>query len=685
MPKKKGIVQKTVESAESPSPNRSDILHALGMSLAKKFDLYKRLRSAKEREWIQSLRQHKGLYDPDTLSKLEPNSSKVYPKVTRAKDNLVLSKLHEMLFPASDRNWSIEPTPVPNLPRDILKALFLSLIRPDEQGNRIPPTAEEVNRATQEFTKRACEEMQSQMDDQLIEMKYTVKVGKPVLRSGVVYGTGIAKGPLVNRASHPSYNINGHDVTVSTTDVSVPYFDFIPLWSWYPDLTVTEQEDMEGSFERHIYSRHQLRQLAALSGFNSSYITSYITNHQSGDYTPEPWEPTLWELTSESPTGTRKTEFGDYINMGNSSAGFPNYGGKYVVLEYWGYVDGHDLAACGEEVPEGELDSEIYANIWLLGGVPIKGVISPEPNRGSPYKLFYYEKDETSLYGEGLPLAIRHSQLSISAASRMCLNNASIAAGPMIEINTDLVDIETTDPLKIHPMKVWFRSGMGMESQYPGIRMYNMDSHIQEYLSIINQFMQFGDIEATLPTWMIAEPTKSANETAGAVSMKMGTINISLRDLVRNFDDYTESVVESLYLWNMEYNTRRDIKGDYKVRARGSTSLIMKEVRMNGLNMFATTMAPEDWAYIPRRQFLEERIKANELDIAVRTEEEASAYLQSLQDERLKELQYKDLEAEITKKNAMALNLASKGKKTSREAAAVSVSVLGGNGGMSGQ
>jgi hypothetical protein len=292
------------------------------------------------------------------------------------------------------------------------------------------------------------------------------------------------------------------------------------------------------------------------------------------------------------------------------------------------------------------------------------------PKERDPYKLFYYEKDETSIWGEGLPRSIRHSQLAIGAAARMALNNAAICSGPQFEMNWDLMETDMTDLNDIHPMKIWVRRGMGAESQYPAMRVYNVESHIQDYMLIIDRFMTFGDIEATLPTWMISEPIKSGNETVGATSMKMGTINISLRDLVRNFDDFTEDVVEALYLWNMDFNPKREIKGDFKVKAKGSTSLIMKEVRINALNMFATTMAPEDWAYVPRRQFLEERVKANELDITLRTEEEAQAYIQSLKDIEMAQLAKDAMRADITKKKAMALSLASKAKKTNIEAVA---------------
>ncbi len=662
----KNVVEETINKVEeTATPVNEEVIKALGLRLKKKFDEWKKLRKTKETEWIENMRQHKGIYDPQTLAKLDKNSSKAYPKVTRSKDVIVLSKLHEMLF-SSDRNWGVEPTPVPRVSKAVSQQIAMSLVSKDEQGNPVIPTNEDVKKGILEYSKLACESMQKEIDDQLVEMKYNVKIGKPVLRSGVILGTGIAKGPLVEKAIKREWNLNKKEIDYKDVELDNPFYQFIRLWDWYPDMTVTEIEDMEGSYERHAYSKHQLRKLMKLSGFNAETIKAYMAEHPKGDYKPEQWEQDVRYLSKEEGS-TSRTEDGDYIDMGSGTGG-DFLGVKYEVLEYWGYVDGSDLAACGAKISDDEKEDEVKANIWLLGGIPIKAIVNPLPNKTDIYKVFYYEKDETSIFGEGLPRAIRHSQLAVSASARMVLNNGAICGGPQFEINWDLVDTEVTDPTDIHPMKVWIRHGMGVESQYPALRVYNIESHIPEYINIINQFLQFGDIEATLPTWMISEPMKSGNETAGAVSMKMGTINISLRDIVRNFDDFTERVIEDLYMWNMEFNPKKEIKGDYKVKARGSTSIIMKEVRMNALNLFATTMQPEDWAYVPRRQFLEARVKTNDLDIDIRSEEDAQAYMQSQVDMRAKELAYQQAEADINKANAMALNMTVKSKKTNVEA-----------------
>jgi hypothetical protein len=640
------------------SPENS-VLEAFALRLKAMFQENETLRRPKETEWLQNLRQHKGIYDPETLALIPRNSSKVYPKITRARDNTVLSRLHEMLFPDKDRNWSIEPTPVPKVPAEVIKQIALAMVTQDpETGASILPTKDQLKQAIKEYAENTCMDMGLEMDDQLSEMDYSMRVGKPTLKSGVLFGTGIVKGPLPIKYVTTTYEATTDDVVAKEEEKTAPNFRNVKIWNWYPDMNVTEPDQQEGCFERHVMSKHEVRKLAKRKGFKKSVIKQYLVDHPNGDATKKQYEMDLEKLDE----GTVQK---NVHSSSENAATTKTISRKYEVLEYWGYVDGRELQAAGANIPEDMFDEELPAMIWLLGDKIIKAVRNDLPGPDIPYHVFYLEKDETSIFAEGLPRLTRHSQITICAASRMMLNNAAICSGPQFEINSSLVVNE--DINSIFPMKVWVREGTGVNAQYPAIRVYHIESHINEYIQIIDQFIKFGDIESTLPTWMLSEPTAMSNETASGVSMRMSTLTMTIRDIVRNFDEHQEAIISSLYAWNMKYSDKPEIKGDYKVKARGSSSLVMKEVRMQSLNQFAQTLTPEDWVYIPRRKLLEERIKANDLDIELNTEDKADQIRQSMIDVKAKELAYGDMQAEIDKKKAMALNLVTKAKQTNNE------------------
>jgi hypothetical protein len=121
--------------------------------------------------------------------------------------------------------------------------------------------------------------------------------------------------------------------------------------------------------------------------------------------------------------------------------------------------------------------------------------------------------------------------------------------------------------------------------------------------------------------------------------------------------------MRDLYSWNMEYNPRPEIKGDFTCKARGVSSLVMKEIRMQALNQLTATLQPEDWVYIPRRDYLAEKFKAHDLNIRLRTEEEADKLRQEQEESKMQLLTYEQLQAEISYKKAQTLGQLSKAKE----------------------
>jgi|GEM_PF-539710 len=651
-----------LQEAFSKPERNSDLMTSFGFRLKNQFAVNKAHRRPKELEWLESLRQNKGLYDPSV--RLDPLASKVYPKITRSKINIVLSRLHEMLFPEIDKNWEITPTPEPRISKEVVMQIAKALITVDQQ-TREPkiPTKDDIRLGIKKYAKETCEKMSIVMDDQFTEMDYPEET-KKVLRSGLMYGTGIMKGPMVGKRTKRRWQPaeTGFDYDEMVSSEEVPDLRFTRIWDWYPDMSVTEVDKMEGSFERHIMTKHDLRQLMKRDDFYPEMIEGFLKEHADGNYVPLNWETDLAVIEMEAGTGKAgSTSVPTQTGEGTGSTSNRQLGRKYEVLEFWGYVDGPDLRACGLDIEDVEI--EYAANIWLLGDRPIKAVLYPQAL--DQYKVFYYEKDETSLFGEGLARIMRHSQIAISAAARMVLDNAACVAGPQIEVNWNLMTADT-DLNSFYPRKIWFREGRGIDAQYPALRVYNIDSHVDELLKIVEAFKQFGDEETTLPTWMIGQMVN--NETAQATSGRMATITVSIKDVVKNFDAFTERIIRDMYAWNMDFNPRQDIKGDYLCKARGVSSLVMKEVRMQALAQLTTTMTEAEWDYIPRREFLQEKFKAHDIGITLLTEEEVKklreARQQSMQFKLAQEMQM----AEIAYKKAQTLSQTTKAKKTNIEA-----------------
>jgi hypothetical protein len=165
--------------------------------------------------------------------------------------------------------------------------------------------------------------------------------------------------------------------------------------------------------------------------FYSDMIREHLKIKPHGDYVALNWEVDLQVIEVQAGSGKSGTRVSTATDAADSSrATNRQLGKKYEVIEYWGYVDGEDLAACGLEVDDVAL--EYAANVWMLGTKPIKAELYDGALH--QYKTFYYEKDETSIFGEGLARVMRGSQIAIAAGARMVLDNAAVVAGPQVEV-----------------------------------------------------------------------------------------------------------------------------------------------------------------------------------------------------------------------------------------------------------
>jgi hypothetical protein len=178
----------------------------------------------------------------------------------------------------------------------------------------------------------------------------------------------------------------------------------------------------------------------------------------------------------------------------------------------------------------------------------------------------------------------------------------------------------------MHPWKVWMRNGTNPGA--PAIRAIDLPSHLNELFQLVQLFETNSDEVTAIPRYMTGEnATAGAAGTASGMSMLMGAANIVIKDLITSWDEgITRPFLQALYRWNMQFHHDPSIKGDFDVKARGTASLVAKEVRAQQLNNFAQMVAnPMDAPYVKRDKLLMQRAEANELSDVIKTEEEMQA------------------------------------------------------------
>ncbi|MDO9084213.1 MAG: hypothetical protein Q7U56_13130, partial [Humidesulfovibrio sp.] len=299
--------------------------------------------------------------------------------------------------------------------------------------------------------------------------------------------------------------------------------------------------------------------------------------------------------------------------------------GRYRLLERWGYLSGKELADAGVEVAD---ETGAYAaNVWLLGERVVKAVLAPIEGIDIPYCFFMFGRDETGFFPEGVASVMRHPQSAFNTAVRMILDNAAACAGPQVAVNMSALH-EGTDPDDHYPFKTWkFKN---VEDMKTALNFFTVPSNVQDLLMVAKLMADWSD-ELTTPRFMGGDnAVGGAAETASGLSMLMGAANIVIKGLVAQFDiSVTRPHITWSYYWNMRFNPREDIKGDFVIKAIGSSALIARELQAEQmLKAIQMTDSPRFHRYVKDRELLVEGLKLMDLNIPVRTEEEAQQYEQ---------------------------------------------------------
>lgn len=608
------------KEAYSQDDQQAAIL-SLGPRLLMEFAEAEKARRMTEERWLRDLRQYRGQYDPEVLALIGPKRSRTFVRKTRVKIKTADSRVEDLLFPSgSEKNWEIGPTPVPSVPKDVRDQVIAQLTQmmqaqqgqaqqgqpPQQPQQPQVPDKETIDKALMEICKASAKKMAIAIDDQLTEVSYK-KICKQAIHSGNLYGTGIIKGPLVEKRVRSTFVHENGKWIEKTEAYAVPFIDHVPVWRFYPDMGSDELSKCRYVYERHHMTHADLAELADRKTFDKTKIVDYLKSHPKG-------EVTLKYIDNELKIIGERVS-----NQGSAD-------GKYEVLERWGWMTGQDLKDAGLEVEEDRLYESFFGNVWLLpNGVVIKAVLQPLNGVTWPYHIYYFDKDETSIFGDGLSAIMRDDQTNVNAAHRLMLDNGAITSGAMIEVNASLLSNMETGT-EIEPWKVFYRN-----AQSPGVRAVNaieLPSRLTDLAGLADRFENNSDEVSAIPRYMTGENVNSgAAGTSSGMSMLMGAANIMIKDLISSWDEgITKPFIQALYRWNMQFNPDNSIKGDFDAKARGSASLVAREVRARQLNEFAAMTAnPMDAPFIKRVNLLRQRAEANELTDVVKTEEEVDA------------------------------------------------------------
>ena len=583
------------DAAPTRQVNPQDKLVGFVQALEREADNRVSRRTVIEQRWIEDLRQYHGQYDAKTLRNLrEGNKSKLFINVTRSKTDSAEARLFDMLFPTDDKNWGIGPTPVPELSKRaqtmtsqaalmVDEANRLQQAGQDQQAQQIVqqaeagPVAEAVKaKAILQQAKEAAEAMQDEIADQLIECDYAAAC-RDVIRDACQLGIGIIKGPVASQTPKRKFEQRLDAQTgrpmyeMADIDDARPAFYHVDPWSFFPDPDALTIKQCDGVFERHLYKGKDLRRLARMPGYNADAIA---------------------ELLRQKPRMNVPTYLTDIRNIvaGDQSAYMSEL---YQVWEYYGSVSMQDMVHyMGQSAAYDDVDPLAEVNVCVVfcdGKILKLGEYFLDS--GDPvYSVFNYAKDNGSIWGYGVPYIMRDSQAALNSAWRMMMDNAGLSTGPQILM--DQASIEPADgSWTLEPRKIWLLKQQLLAGAQAMVT-FEINSHQGELMAIVELARRLIDEETGISQVSQGEQGATITKTAQGMAMLMNSSNVMFKRVVKNFDDdLTVPNIQRVYQWNMQFSEKENIKGDFKVDARGSSVLLVRDMQSSNLGNIVMSAA----------------------------------------------------------------------------------------------
>jgi len=557
-------------------------------------------RQADETRWLRAYRNYRGIYGAD-VQFTSTEKSRVFVKVTKTKPLAAYGQIVDVLFGNNKFPLSVEPSVLPD---GVAEAVHINidpnagpaqrmlngafgesqaptyLFGPDTKlmpgetrtslekrlgglKNKLAPVSDKIiegpgttpSSVTFHPAMVAAKKMEKKIHDQLNESGASKHLRSMAFEMALL-GTGVMKGPFAVDKEYPNWNEAGEYEPLIKT---VPSTNHVSVWNFYPDPEAASMDDAEYVIERHKMSRNQLRALRGRPYFLSDSIQKAVD--LGSNYERKYWEQNM-EDDDTMPANTERWE----------------------VLEFWGYIDTDLLEDYGIKIPR-ELRNldEVNCNIWVCNGQVLRCVLNPFKPSRIPYYAVPYEHNPYSFFGVGIAENMDDTQTLMNGFMRMAVDNAVLSGNLLIEI--DETNLVPGQDLSVYPGKVFRRQGGAPGQGIFGTKFPNVAA---ENMQLFDKARVLADESTGFPSFAHGQTGVSGvGRTASGISMLMSAANGSIRNVVKNVDDYLLAPMgRAFFAFNMQFDYDETIKGDLEVSANGTESLMANEVRSQRLMQF---------------------------------------------------------------------------------------------------
>lgn len=562
---------------------RQQLLNALGLSLAeaRAEAIDGRQASGIEKEWMEDEEHYEGIDDANRnemaawaskpMGQADPREARggdtgstVFFNITRPYCDAAAARMGDILLPTDDRNFSIGPTPLPELvsiadgkiPRRVDKQINEAFpgnpeLAQQTKGELIDSVKADLAEAIEKANRA-----QDRIDDWHVECQYHAEV-RQVIEDAAKVGTGILKGPIPEKTLSLAY-VKGK--LVQQDDIQ-PASRRISYWNFFPDPACGNSIHKGNyTFERDDITEKELYGLLGVTGYIDSEIMEALREgpHEATK-TFKASEPTLEDMGLRR----RKTKK------------------LYEIWYYYGRLKKQDAEAIGIEF-EGD-EEAVDIQIAMVNNRVIKAVLNHLDTGEFPYDVMVWQRRAGMPWGIGVSRQIRTPQRIINAAARNLMDNAGLAGGPMWAVKPGILEPLNNEPYELAPRKGWQVAEDATDEQVKNaFQFFTIDMMQEDLQAIIQLGLKMAEDVTGLPMLLQGQQGQ-APDTVGGMILVHNNASTVLRRIARLFDDLiTEPHIRRYYRYLLIHGEDEE-KGDFQIDARGSSALVERDIQNQGL------------------------------------------------------------------------------------------------------
>lgn len=569
-----------------------------------------------------------------------PKRSTIFVRLTSRYVDAAAAKLAEILLSPDDRSFSIKATPIPELvnakddetqllhpqtgqplerdprPEEVPQSVapdMTTSVPPGASG--MPPTANQpvdltkapgvplkVKDVAQERMTKAeasAKKAEDQIADWLTECGYRREARK-LLFDAPKLGVGVLKGPFPVMYVSRAWQKRDNAYMLTMVQAVKPSVKCISPWDFFPDPDCGEDIHNGSSvFERDRISLYELTKLKKQPGFLPAQIDVVIAQGPNKTYAAD-------DVREQQRIEDERFEIWyGIMQLSREQVLFIN--------DMRTDLKPDELQALNDELTE-DLE-EVSMSVALVNDQIIRAVRNHLESGEFYYHTMPWSRRDGHWAGIGVGEQGSAAQRITNAAMRNMLDNAGIAAGPQIVMMRGI--LEPADGKdEMYPNKLWY---MDTDAQVDDVekafQVYTFPDLQAPLMNIYNTGKLLFEETTSIPLVTQGQSGDTTPNTLGQTELQNNNANQLLRDVGYRYDDGVgERMINQFYEWVLlDPKVDDDCKGDFKIDARGSATLVERSIANQYLASIANLVANPIHGRDPKK-WMDEMDKANKVN-----------------------------------------------------------------------